>query len=630
MKNLKISVCIFFCISVSTVWSQLLNSPKTNGGINSLPADIKDYIVVHYDGANRSAIGGSNSTYIAAVKFTSYELGSYIGSSLERVQIYIANAPVGNSVTIKIWGEGSSSSPGTLLLSQQAAVQYYSWNEITLNNFFTITANHIWIGYEATCQADPNQFVFGHDGGNNPDDIDGQYIYYNSAWTTLRGINDEWEYNWNIRAVLNTTPFVYPRQINLGYSKSFGDYTKPESYRMIGVPGTGQLELLSMVTGEYGKDWRAFYDNGASSNYLVEYNEDPGYFYYIPGEAFWIHAKNGISISGTVNTVTLSNDYTYSIYLNAGWTIISNPFGVNVSWIDVRTLNSVSENIYDFQGSYQTASVLTPYKGYYFYNATGLNQLKIPYNFTPGLLKEDDVKGEEISIEIYNGQEKLGEVNIGFSEDSKITYDPNDRFAPPGDFVSTELVIVNSKIEKEYKRLFKDYRGTIDDEQVYDLEIKTTPGKDLLLSFSGLDYFPGYKYCLIDTQLNKLYRVDNSDNLTLSFAHETNRFKFIIAKEGIIDEYEAMSNPAQFALLQNYPNPFNSSTVIRYNLSGEGHVILEIFDALGQKIKTVLNKFQQAGTYEVFFEANDLSSGVYLYRITAGNNIDSKKFVLTR
>ena len=89
--------------------------------------------------------------------------------------------------------------------------------------------------------------------------------------------------------------------------------------------------------------------------------------------------------------------------------------------------------------------------------------------------------------------------------------------------------------------------------------------------------------------------------------------------------------PQTFQLSQNYPNPFNPSTVIRYQVSGMSRVTLKVYDILGREVTTLVNEEKPAGTYEVIFNASNLSSGVYFYRLETSNGFSrTKKMILLR
>ncbi len=88
--------------------------------------------------------------------------------------------------------------------------------------------------------------------------------------------------------------------------------------------------------------------------------------------------------------------------------------------------------------------------------------------------------------------------------------------------------------------------------------------------------------------------------------------------------------PKTFELLQNYPNPFNPTTIIKYSISEGSNVKLDITDTLGQRIKTLVDEHQSAGTYELKFDGTNLVSGVYIYSITANGKTLSKKMQLIK
>ena len=105
----------------------------------------------------------------------------------------------------------------------------------------------------------------------------------------------------------------------------------------------------------------------------------------------------------------------------------------------------------------------------------------------------------------------------------------------------------------------------------------------------------------------------------------------------VASDVEDEFQPLAFQLEQNYPNPFNPSTKIRYSipnvtLSGvEGsRVQLKVYDVLGNEVATLVNEEKPAGSYEVDFNASQLSSGIYLYKLTAGNFIQTRKMILVK
>ncbi len=88
--------------------------------------------------------------------------------------------------------------------------------------------------------------------------------------------------------------------------------------------------------------------------------------------------------------------------------------------------------------------------------------------------------------------------------------------------------------------------------------------------------------------------------------------------------------PKQFVLEQNYPNPFNPTTTIAYQLPTAGNVSLKVFDMLGKEVASLVNGRQEAGSYTVNFNANQLSSGVYFYRLQAGSFVQTRKMMLVK
>jgi len=90
------------------------------------------------------------------------------------------------------------------------------------------------------------------------------------------------------------------------------------------------------------------------------------------------------------------------------------------------------------------------------------------------------------------------------------------------------------------------------------------------------------------------------------------------------------SIPKEFALKQNYPNPFNPSTLIKYALSTAGEVSLLIYSLRGEKVAHLIDERKPAGNYTVEWNASNVSSGIYFYRLQAGDFVQTRKMVLLK
>ncbi len=104
-----------------------------------------------------------------------------------------------------------------------------------------------------------------------------------------------------------------------------------------------------------------------------------------------------------------------------------------------------------------------------------------------------------------------------------------------------------------------------------------------------------------------------------------------LSLEGTVGINDEDNNTIQiFKLSQNYPNPFNPNTIINYSLEKSSQVSLKVYDALGNEVAALVDEFKPAGYYEVNFNASRLSSGIYFYKLTAGNFSEVKKMTLLR
>jgi hypothetical protein len=100
---------------------------------------------------------------------------------------------------------------------------------------------------------------------------------------------------------------------------------------------------------------------------------------------------------------------------------------------------------------------------------------------------------------------------------------------------------------------------------------------------------------------------------------------------GVVTETEDFKvSPKTFELKQNYPNPFNPTTTISYQLPVASFTSLKVFDVMGNEVASLVNEIRPAGTYQISFNAQNLPSGVYIYRLNSGSVIESKKMMLLK
>ena len=107
-------------------------------------------------------------------------------------------------------------------------------------------------------------------------------------------------------------------------------------------------------------------------------------------------------------------------------------------------------------------------------------------------------------------------------------------------------------------------------------------------------------------------------------------FWYVYQQTTVTDVKDEETIPTVFKLEQNYPNPFNPSTAIKFAVPEKSNVLIQVYDILGSEVATLVNEEMDAGWYRKTFDANNYSSGVYLFRMEAGKFISTKKMILLR
>jgi hypothetical protein len=455
----------------------------------------------------------------------------------------------------------------------------------------------------------------------------------------------------------NETPFKIFKyredDIPISLEITFPSELKSDGYIMFGLPGAIELNFADFMEGKAGLDWDAYYDNGIESNdwrdYLVEYNENDEYFYVKAGRGYWVISRNAIRLSKRVMPVRITDEGTYRIKLNRkGWTLISNPFEKSIPWRWVVAKNKLSSNAYIYSYPYplsfdMNTLMFKPFTAYYFANRDHRDYLDIPYEVNennPMYARVVSDISPSYELSLKKSGKVLQKIEIAYNDTAEEGMDNMDILAPPVGF-GEWLYIRGNNSEVRYNREIRDVRKRIVEEGVsYEISLGTKEGERYELVFDDYENDNAKEKILINTETGEITKLNDKGKMVYYGTGKEGKLLLAIGSEAFIRKLEKKYLPREYKLYQNYPNPFNPSTMIMYSIagvvgkdgakSGPVDVSLEIYNTLGERVARLVNEKQMPGNYSVWFNAKELPSGVYFYRLQAGNFVATKKMVLLK
>lgn len=447
--------------------------------------------------------------------------------------------------------------------------------------------------------------------------------------------------NWSTIKSFRTLP-SYPSSIHLDYTFSFpkhssiSDYKSTE-YKLIGLPGASNIALNSIMKGTRLKDWNAFWDNGQSQNYMLEF-DGSDIFKFSTGRGFWVIANSDITINKVVPTASLNSNKEIELPLHPGWNIITNPFSTKINWQLIQQKNNTNQPLWQYDGQFETTEQFEPYKAYYFDNKNNLSYLRIPYSFIESIYtstNENEICG--LNIYLYSDNKEIeGKIIVGINDNGN---DPElKNFRKPSQiFIGTDLFLIKKEeSSNHYGTLFKNIS---DDIVKWDFIVKTNTKNNKTLLFTNI-FKINNKYAVYLKNNDNNSLVDIRKDSTYSFRpfKENNSFSIIICTpEKLKTLQNSISLPEKYELLQNYPNPFNPSTNIPIRIPNQSRISLKIYDLLGKEIATIFNGILEKGYYVFEWDGKDIngnlsSSGLYFVKLNSlDNNINiTRKIILLR
>ena len=424
-----------------------------------------------------------------------------------------------------------------------------------------------------------------------------------------------------------------------------------EKFRMISVPMTlAQSAIDSVLFDDLGRyetfprAWRLF--RWERLGYR-EYSEIEAEF--TPGTAFWLITREAVNFD-VDNATSVSAAAPYQITLRPGWNQIACPFAFPVSWDAVSADGAVQNPVFFDGDEYQfDVPVLEPWQGYFVFNLS----------LTPTILTIPPVEAEiattrqgkmasraltdissrefvlQISAQAAGESFRDTQNFIGFRDGAKAGLDDFDFFDAPA--ISDELSI---SIIENGDQFAGNFRDNNTEGSSWDVRIDANSLKsDILVSLRKIGALPDeFGIFVFDMQKEAIVPLQNGMFRVASDAAKDGRlYKIVIGTEKAAGDAvgDIPLVPTAFELQQNYPNPFNPETVIRYQLSEAGEVELTVFDRMGREVAVLVQTRQSAGEHLVKWDGRSadgqaVPSGIYLYRLRAGNLVSSRKMLLVR
>lgn len=434
-------------------------------------------------------------------------------------------------------------------------------------------------------------------------------------------------------------PFIlYPNSLQLQQNYTFNSASSASDYQLVGLPANTNIPVNELISGQAGNDWKAYFDNGAENNYMIEFDGSDR-FSMQPGRAFFVISKNDISVSQEVPSVELSSDTTFTIPLHKGWNMIASPFGIAIPWEHVQAENNISSTLWGFEGQFTEAAQMEPYKGYYFFNQDSLNELTIPYHPST----ESQNQGKKIwdnkpilTLKLLRDGIEKSSVQVEFKHNEDNGNVKTFHFAPPGDFQDYKLTFESEQFSGRRAQLSRIILPSPKDKQTFSLRLKSEPKGTVTLQVDGIEKFAPYELMLINRQTSKSYDLKQQQELFVNPDQKYSSFLLVVGTRAEVEGTKKNLAPSKLTLSQNYPNPFNGQTVIEYSVpetQQNSPVKLDIFNVIGQRVATLVNERQSDGNYEVRWNAvggsgQSLASGVYYYRLQVGQSTITKKLTL--
>lgn len=431
---------------------------------------------------------------------------------------------------------------------------------------------------------------------------------------------------------------------DLRSSQKIAGGSEQNSYRMMSIPlNLKSLSITEQLMGRLpsggsGTDWRLFrYPEGITTP-----NEYPNIEGFSPGKAYWIISKSEFQFMAPEGTTVTTAD-PFTITLKAGWNDIANPWIFNISWDDIENPSGADlSKLYTYEGKWSDPSaasnILEPWKGY---SVNNLSNMNVVIRLKPRPANSSAAKPLElpeqikwmVSINASAGLARDTANHFGVRNDASPEWDKFDHIepVPVGEYVSVSFPHNDwSRYPHEYT---VDFRPQTENETSWDFLVKTNiKNEKVSVSFDGIESLSdGIKYKIVDLDSGKRMELNNNNSFTFVSGKTLTERHFRFTTGPNLSENDKLTiKPGTYITAQCYPNPFNPSTTIRYELYKAGNVSIAIYNSVGQRVAISDFGRKEPGAYDYVFDASELTSGLYFYRIECGQASITGKMIFMK
>lgn len=435
-------------------------------------------------------------------------------------------------------------------------------------------------------------------------DVDGRYFFTDipfGSYTISQSIKPGWSQTIPAGGAVSSFEIGLSNLSNISefgnYSASAYSYTMDSRWNIASVPLRSSDLRKSIVFSSAASNAFSFQSGYVTKDTLENL------------KGYWLKftTAHDVWIAGTPFTQD-------SVSVQTGWNLIG-AVSVPVATSSVTTIppGIIQSSFYGYKAGYSISDTLKPVKGYW---VKVTQNGKLIVRNTSSIIKSSNTELTTLN--------KMGKLKIKDSENnSTVLY-----------FGSNKEIVELDKYLLPPVPPAGIFDARFDSDNLLFIPLSClTQERSILLSGASFPINISWEvtdslgdnfelYNPVNPRL--VYSLKGSGNITIQTEEGSNlTMRFI--QTGVSEKI-----PENFALEQNYPNPFNPTTTIKYDIPVESFVILKIYNTLGQEVATLVNEMQMPG-YKFFkWDASNLPSGIYIYRLTAGKFTDVKKLILIK